>query len=92
METSSHVSSDQIVSSFRRTTRITFFNERNVHLIRSNVFFSLFFYRVKRVSFRGFYLRYIEIKKKKKKGTKLKTRGARNLRGKFFYINQFRDP
>ena len=44
METSSRVSSDQIVSSFRRTTRIMFSNERNVHLIRSNVFFFPFFF------------------------------------------------
>lgn len=92
METSSRVSSDQIVSSFRRTTRIMFSNERNVHLIRSNVFFFPFFFTELNASRFVDFIYGISKSKKEKKGTKLKTRGARNLRGKFFYINQFRDP
>lgn len=84
METSSRVSSDQIVSSFRRTTRITFSNERNVHLIRSNVFFFPFFFTELNASRFVDFIYGISKSKKKKKGNEIKNERGEKFTWKIF--------
>lgn len=72
-----------MVSSFRHDT----FSNRKKRTFNSTECFFFFFYRVKRVSFRGFYLRYIKIKKKKKR--ERKQNEIKNERGEIYVENFF---